>query len=277
MRFSERYGYKPVRTAMQRENVEDGLRNRLWNLFHFYFLAIPRGTSEYEIFDHKKRVIGTFNVVLDEFLSLRATSQVDYETVISNYHHYFFRFQWYELFDFLEYMAENNASFMRETNELLKEELSAYRFVSGKIVEMTSEEEVAAIEQALEVPDSLKPVRDHLHQALSHLSNKAKPDYRNSVKESISAVESACKLIAKDDKASLDSALKAIAKQVEIHGALKKGFGQLYGYTSDAEGIRHALMEEQTLDAEDAKFMLVTCSAFINYLIVKSQKAGIKF
>jgi len=34
-------------------------------------------------------------------------------------------------------------------------------------------------------------------------------------------------------------------------------------------------MDEPNLDIEDAKFMLVSCSAFVNYLVVKAQKAGI--
>jgi hypothetical protein len=49
----------------------------------------------------------------------------------------------------------------------------------------------------------------------------------------------------------------------------------MYGYTSDAQGIRHALMDEPNLSFEDAKFMLVSCSAFVNYLIAKAAKAGI--
>ena len=35
-------------------------------------------------------------------------------------------------------------------------------------------------------------------------------------------------------------------------------------------------MDEPNLYVEDAKFMLVSCSAFVNYTIVKAQKAGIK-
>ena len=59
---------------------------------------------------------------------------------------------------------------------------------------------------------------------------------------------------------------------------LKEAFQRLYQYTSSAEGIRHAigLMEEPNLNYEDAKFMLVSCSAFINYLMSKASKAGIK-
>jgi len=59
-------------------------------------------------------------------------------------------------------------------------------------------------------------------------------------------------------------------KKLAIHPALEKGFGAIYGYTNDADGIRHALLEEPTLDTDDARFFLVSCSAFANYLISKS-------
>lgn len=57
-----------------------------------------------------------------------------------------------------------------------------------------------------------------------------------------------------------------------MHEALKEAFKKLYGYTSDAEGIRHALLNDPTLDFEDAKFMLVACSGFVNLLRARSGK-----
>jgi hypothetical protein len=73
----------------------------------------------------------------------------------------------------------------------------------------------------------------------------------------------------------LSPALDAIEAKTTLHSALKEAFKKLYGYTSDAQEIRHALTDEPNLDIEDAKFMLVSCSAFVNYLVVKAQKAGI--
>jgi hypothetical protein len=49
--------------------------------------------------------------------------------------------------------------------------------------------------------------------------------------------------------------------------SLKRAFDKLYGYTSDADGIRHALLEEDSVTFEQAKFMLVVCSAFTNCAI----------
>lgn len=55
---------------------------------------------------------------------------------------------------------------------------------------------------------------------------------------------------------------------ITIPTALKSGIEKLYVYTNDEKtGIRHALMDEtDTPEYEEAKFMLVACSAFINYI-----------
>ena len=112
--------------------------------------------------------------------------------------------------------------------------------------------------------------------SLDLLADRKNPNYRNSIKESISAVESFCKLITKDDNASLGEALSEIEKEYSLHGALKSSFSSLYGYTSDAGGIRHALIESDvTVEFEEAKFMLVSCSAFINYLKSKVKNIAI--
>jgi len=47
---------------------------------------------------------------------------------------------------------------------------------------------------------------------------------------------------------------------------LKEAFSKLYGYASDEGGIRHAMLEEPTLSAADAKFFLLSCTSFINYV-----------
>jgi hypothetical protein len=101
---------------------------------------------------------------------------------------------------------------------------------------------------------------------LELLSNRKNPDYRNSIKESISAVESMAKTITQKPKADLEEALRILERSGKIHGALKAGFSKLYGYTSDEGGIRHAMMEEPDLSSSDAQFFLVSCSAFTNYL-----------
>lgn len=92
------------------------------------------------------------------------------------------------------------------------------------------------------------------------------------MKESISAVEAMCNIIVKNDgaNATLGNSIKKLKEcGVVIHPAMENAFKQLYGYASDSGGIRHGAMEFVNVPSEDAKFMLITCSAFINYLMEK--------
>lgn len=59
--------------------------------------------------------------------------------------------------------------------------------------------------------------------------------------------------------ATLGDALKLMKDK--IYPAMKGAFEKLYGYTSDANGIG-----EGNSTFEEAKYMLISCSAFVNYL-----------
>lgn len=112
--------------------------------------------------------------------------------------------EFYEICDLMEFIVHVypveavNEAFMDKCNEALKSELSVYRFVRGKITKITSETEIDEIEEALD--GSPKPVNIHLENSLDLLSDRRSPDYRNSIKESISAVESICKMIQRNLK-----------------------------------------------------------------------------
>lgn len=83
----------------------------------------------------------------------------------------------------------------------------------------------------------------HLGQALAHLADRTNPDYANSIKESVSAVESVCRQITSKPKATLGDGIKALKSAgVTIPPTLEKGWLSLYGDTSDADGVRHAAL-----------------------------------
>jgi len=280
--FSDRMGFTPVRSAVQLDSMDKELRNGLWNVLSCDILS---GSSSLSA------GYGTWDGALcrtvwrDHFKEPVDEMPASWPEAYDELKGYFFNCTWFQVYDFLEFAArafpkfygDPTPDFIAGCNQVLKRELSAYRFVGGQIAPITSEEEIASIEEALDLPAVLKPVSQHLVRALELLADRKSPDYRNSVKESISAVEALSQLITGDTKATLGQALKVIEDAVGLHGALKAALGSLYGYTSDAEGIRHALLEEPTLDSEDAKFMLVACSAFVHYLVEKACKAGIEF
>jgi len=56
---------------------------------------------------------------------------------------------------------------------------------------------------------------------------------------------------------------------------LAKGYNKIYGWTSDEGGIRHALSDKGDVEITlaDARYMLVSCSAFVNYLISNAENA----
>ncbi|MDD4353876.1 MAG: hypothetical protein PHN56_05460 [Candidatus Nanoarchaeia archaeon] len=293
MSFSERNGYKKIKTEFQKESMDDDLKNSLWNCISNYFFNYFKDAVAYSNalgYDFKIRFIedlafNFFKITIEDL----PTYKLDLIKSIKNW---IYETDWFNVYDFIESIINfiknydysiseilDNSSILKNLeyilNFILKRELSGYSLISGMITPIISDEEIKEIEKVLDFP--LKGVNIHIQTALKHLSNKKNPDYRNSIKESISAVESLCQLISGDKNATLGQALKIVEKTLKINSALKSGFSNIYGYTSSDEGIRHALFDESTLDLEDAQFMLVSCSAFINYLIEKSNKSGIKF
>jgi hypothetical protein len=97
-----------------------------------------------------------------------------------------------------------------------------------------------------------------------------------SIRESIHAVEAVARVL-EPRAQTLGPALSKLEKSVRIHPALGKGFGSLYGFTSDEKGIRHALLDEPVaqVDETDALYMLGSCAAFVSYLINKARQAGL--
>lgn len=139
--------------------------------------------------------------------------------------------------------------------------------MNQEIVEVTSEEEIKTIETAVtSVKDN---VRMHLETALQKLAEKPTGDYRNSIKESISAIEAFCRNLTGKD--SLGQALSELEKGgMNLPPSLKAAFNNMYGYTNSKDtGIRHPLMEvsgNYVPSADEAIYMHVLCCAFINYL-----------
>jgi hypothetical protein len=278
MLFSQRMRLKPIKSIIQKDSMDEELRNGLWNA-----LDISCSVRMNTYAQIKLTSLHTFFVRLwHSYFKWPLDTLPDLvREAYSIIREYFFACEWYEVYDFIEFVVANDESlsskeFMDFCNSVMERELSAYRFVGGKITPITSEEEIQEIESALRASSPFEAVRLHLRAALDKLSDRKAPDYRNSIKESISAVEALARLITGDEKAELGKALNIMEKKMGLHGALKRAFSALYGYTSNAEGIRHAMLEEPSLTFADAKFMLVSCSAFSNYLIAKCEEHGLK-
>ena len=198
-----------------------------------------------------------------------------FEDVISPFLYEDFH-EWNEYFDLIEFIIETYNSlgggkylnlFISEVNKDFERLNYGYRIINNLVTPITSKEEVDSIEEAID--SSKDNIKEHLNSALKHLADKEKPDYRNSIKESISAVGALCREMTGEN--DLGKALFVLEKkQGKLHPQLKAAFDNLYKYVNEKQsGIRHELMDENGTFVptyHEAKFMLVTCSAFTNYL-----------
>jgi hypothetical protein len=263
--FSQRQGIKPVSEILQVGGMNADLRNSLWNVLdaHIWstdrFVWTQRGAAGIEKFSRD---------LWFHFFKLPVDSRpARNDEILRAIRKRFFECAWNEVYDFIEFVLRiwKSPVALSDINFILERELAGYRVVENQFVPITDAQEVAMLQSAL-ADNRFAGVSAHLKQALEHLSNRENPDYRNSIKESISAVEGMACIVAEMPKASLGDALKALERRGKLHPALKDGFSKLYGYTSDADGIRHAMLEEPNLSVTDAKFFLLSCTSFVNYL-----------
>jgi hypothetical protein len=278
--FSQRAGINLLSKAIQRESIDDDLKNALWTSFHETFVEAyyhDEGEHGFSYHRHRKEMERWLYCLWTKFFKEPSDTEPDFRSAISHLRRTFFRAEWHWIFDFLEFSAKHAEKIgpllVKFANVQLERENSAYRFVGSEIVEITSPTEIAAIEDALTGP---KAARIHFDRALAMLSDRKNPDFRNSIKESISGVETVCRLVAGSEKDTLSGALKKLSAKTPLHPAFEQALLKLYGFTSDEGGIRHSLMEEPSLRYSDAKFMLVLCAGFTNFLLARCAESGVK-
>jgi hypothetical protein len=270
--FSERYGYKEVRTALQHEELDQHLRVDLWNAVHIYLEHAHDYTEHFLPFVH---------IWIN--LWRRPYDAIPYRTdqMGAEVKRYILDATWYDVLDLIETFVkgfpENERSDKPDLfNLMFERNVSAYRLVDDHIVEMNEATDVEAVTQALKDAADVSGARRHLAQALSHLSDRDHPDYANSIKESISAVERVCQYIIGKSSATLGEGIKALKDAgVRIHPAQERSWLAAYGYASDGDGIRHALRDDTTANQANARYWLVSCSAFVSLLLSEAASVGI--
>ena len=268
--FSEIYGY--VKNEIQYESMSDKLKQRIWNVFYKY-AYFPYDQMEPKMTDIEKMLSETGQPYkIERFFVQR-------ERNVEMLYYYYEQIHWYEVYDFVEvYIKQviddnNRESFIKDINRVLEEENAGYRIVGWVISPIINQEEIIEIEKA--IFSVYEPVEKHMKKALAYYSNIKQPDYENSIKESISAVESLCCIITglNGSQSTLGKTLKYLSDNngVVIHSALADAFNKLYGFTSDQNGIRHGGIDFTGASQAEARFMLVACSAFINYLTANNK------
>jgi len=274
MSFSERLGFKKPKLELQFDEVDQPLKNRLWNilLFNYFFdVAISGHEQNFYYSDYFEKIT---SILWQDYFKFAIDDRPEFSDHARAYiKKYFLSSNFPETYDFIEFMAslaeeEKPSVFCVACNKILEREKSAFRFIGQQLAQIANKTEIAEIEKAQSQQDS-KSVSTHIDTAVACYSNREKPDYRNSIKESILAVEAAAIKITEKPKATLGAALKELRKSNALPTVLNEGFTKLYGWTSGPNGIRHALEDETNVGEAEARYMLVSCSAFSNYLLSK--------
>lgn len=286
MAFSKRLGLVPEK-EIQINSMDSALKNKLYNYFREQLMSFKTSIS-----------ISSF--VLNELGELIQNDINDRVRLLNRFRSNESANHWFETYDIIEYFLQavesvsnrdfgynyiiNNTYgvitkdkfftlFSMAVNSILEEEKSGYRLLNNEFRPITSDEEIASLTQSTANP--FEAVRTHMQKALALYSDRQHPDYENSIKESISAVEALCSIITGEtgSQATLGKMIKKLTDNgITIHKSMEIGFDKLYGYTSDAGGIRHGSIDFTNAPSEDALYMLISYSAFVNYLTAKYEQ-----
>jgi hypothetical protein len=269
--FAVRFGFRPPPVDLASDQMPISLRNGLWDVTCAYFFGETRSLSGGGYSTHfdkttKNLWFSFYREPADE--RPRAPSQA-LQVIRTR----FFAYEFADVYRFLEFIASTGSpgahgtrkGYAQACNLILARERAAFRFAELTLVQISSEEQVQEV--ALAIQSDAKNVSQHIRRA-AELYSAQEPDYRNSIKEAISAVEASVSIISGDKPDGVSRSLQRVLDEHILHPSLRQGFVKLYAFTSDAGGIRHALLEDgREVSQDDARYMLVSCSAFSNYLM----------
>lgn len=270
--FSQRTGLEPIPPQLKLGEISPELRRLL-----FYYISLEIGRESYATINsivfrkEWKRVAMDLHVLFfgqsaDKFDSSAYENKRRLNAFIQ-------RANIGELFNLVEFLVRHSGcsdELKRELADAFVMARAAYRlFDNNEIAAIGTDEQAAAFERALANAEAKNAItaRKQLIAAGVALRNS---DWAGSVRESIHAVEAMARRLA-PEASSLGAALSVLEQRGHLHGGLKKAFGSLYGYSSDEEGVRHALVlgDEAQVDEADALFMLGACASFVSYLLTR--------
>ena len=283
--FSQAYGYEALPRPLQLEELNPEFRLKIWNLLYkhvrweFEYDVLPK-FDDGGLVEPWHHILQTLHVDFRR-LPMHALESMNnnraLEHFIREYYPLLMREPFNRVFDLLTMIMRHEGcpkDFIMSASSLFETCRLAYvldvQFPPTIYPAVTIEEGQALLQATAELRNvGLTSAVTHLRQASGCINQE---DYPGAVRESIHAVESTARQIYPDAK-TLEPALKKLEKAGALHSALKRGFSNLYGYTSDEQGIRHALINkpEPNVGQDEAIFMLGACASFSSYLARKQR------
>ena len=101
-------------------------------------------------------------------------------------------------------------------------------------------------------------------------------DWAGSIRESVGALEAAARSLAPSRPKEVSHALSELREVLSIHPALTAAMGNLYGYASNEQGLRHGRVDDSSssvVGQDEAVLMLGMCASAAGYLLNKSRSS----
>lgn len=115
--------------------------------------------------------------------------------------------------------------------------------------------------------DELHPIRVQRLKAKNFIYSTT-PDFENSIKESISAVESCLMVLLKEPNGTLGK----LIKQAGLDSDIERLISQAYGYVSNKDFVRHGGTTASALTKVEAEFFLEFAAMSIVYITAKLKR-----
>ncbi len=275
--FSQAQGYEEVPGPLKLRDLPQDARTQIWNLF-FDHINRSMTTGGLDVLDGGPWITGPWGEILRAKHLRLDRGPLDewnpeFSRIRRSLRDYLENQPFNRVFDLIQFVLRHPKCpprFFGQMKTTFAECRLAYAIDVGPprtiVPAVTPEEGTALVESLRELREAgLDGSAAHLRDASGCINAG---DWAGAVRESIHAVESVARQLDRAASRTLGPALDSLKRRGRLHPALKKAFSELYGYTSDEQGIRHSRLDQtkSQVSQDEAVFMLGACASFASYL-----------
>lgn len=287
MKFSHRHGYDPEFIDKTfRDDAPRWVRKLYFNKILERLVcdatSLTPGNKHIPVFDRINEILVMDDEEPDDYYLSHTPAIEVLRNLVMN-------ISWYRFYDTVEIVAERiididdadsftqsrkNESFSfsayrQRVNELFSEYNVDWKMNESGQLELPLppflEDKAKSTEERL--ADQFAPARMHFRKARGFALGSHR-DAENSIKESISAIESICKTFY-PDASTLGDALKMMRKDGSVSSMLITIVEKFYAYANAEPAVRHGSNKDSVVLEHDAELALHFAAAFIRTLIVR--------
>ena len=273
--FSQAHGYEELPQPLKLEELPKEARVHIWNVFYSHMRTCR---SVDLMMARPDQIEREWEAILRQVHLWHCDRPLDewdrrFHVVRDDLKSRILQLPFNEVFDLIQFVMRQSGC-PHEFSEKMKEAFAycrlAYTITEDKpptVIPAVTKTEGETIVTALSELNTagLAGSATHLRKSAECINRSA---WADSIRESIHAVESVARRISPHKSHTLTQALKSINQDDSLHPGLIEACKRLYGYTSDEQGVRHALLDRKVsrVGRDEAVFMLGACASFASYL-----------